>query len=104
MDIRDYPEAFQDNETKPVPCSHHCESKAIADLKIELIQLSMRVIEITKQRDDLLTAIVDARHALQFANDTPNGPIIDTIWMMHGRNETLFDFMDAAIASVKGGA
>lgn len=45
---------------------------------------------------DLLAAMIEARHALQFANDTPNGPISDTIWMMH-RPETLFDFMDAAI-------
>lgn len=57
------------------------------------------MIELAKcreQRDALLAAMIDARHAMQFANDTPNGPIADTIWMMHGF-ETLFDFMDAAI-------
>lgn len=36
------------------------------------------------------------REALQLANDTPNGPINDTIWMPHGP-ETLFDFIDAAL-------
>lgn len=55
------------------------------------------------QRDALLGKVIEARQALQFANDTPCGPINDTIWMMHGP-ETLFDFLDAAIASVKGGA
>lgn len=45
---------------------------------------------------ELMEALTEARHALQFANDTPGGPINDTIWMMH-RPETLFDFMDAAI-------
>jgi hypothetical protein len=44
----------------------------------------------------LLEALREVREALQFANDTPNGPINDTIWMMH-RPETLFDFIDAAI-------
>lgn len=50
---------------------------------------------------ELLAALIEARHALQFANDTPNGPIVDTIWMMH-RPETLFDFMDAMIAKATG--
>ena len=54
------------------------------------------------QRDALLGKVIEARQALQFANDTPCGPINDTIWMMHGP-ETLFDFLDSAIASVKGG-
>ncbi len=57
----------------------------------------------TKQRDELLAAMIEAREALQFANDSPAGGISDTIWMMH-RPETLFDFMDTAIARVKGGA
>ena len=50
---------------------------------------------------ELLAALIEARHALQLANDTPNGPIVDTIWMMH-RPETLFDFMDAMIAKARG--
>ena len=59
--------------------------------------------ELRKQRDELLAALIESRHALQFANDNPNGGISDTIWMMHGP-ETLFDFMDAAIAKAKEGA
>lgn len=50
--------------------------------------------------DDLLAArdaLREAREALQFANDSPGGGISDTIWMMH-RPETLFDFIDAALA------
>ena len=56
--------------------------------------------DVVKQRDELLAALVEAREALQFANDSPGGVAADTIWMIH-RPETLFDFMDAAIASVK---
>ena len=41
-----------------------------------------------------------ARQSLQVANDTKNGPINDTIW--HGEAETLFDFMDYAIAKAEG--
>lgn len=44
----------------------------------------------------LLKTLIEAREALQFANDSPKGPICDTIWMMH-RPETLFDFLDVAI-------
>jgi hypothetical protein len=50
---------------------------------------------------ELLEALIQARHALQLANDTPNGPINDTIWMPH-IPETLFDFMDSAIAKARG--
>lgn len=49
-----------------------------------------------KERDELLSALIEARQALQFANDAPGGGINDTIWMMH-RSETLFDFVDSAI-------
>jgi len=48
----------------------------------------------------LLAALIEARHVLQLANDTPNGPIVDTIWMMH-RPETLFDFIDSMIAKAR---
>lgn len=54
------------------------------------------------QRDELLAALKLARKSLQVANDTPDGPIRDTIW--HGPAETLFDFMDAAIEKAQGGA
>ena len=48
----------------------------------------------------MLEALKESRQALQFANDSPNGGINDTIWMMH-KPETLFDFMDAAIAAAE---
>ena len=68
----------------------------------EYIQYAALQPDYKAQRDALLGKVIEARQALQFANDTPCGPINDTIWMMHGP-ETLFDFLDAAIASVKGG-
>jgi hypothetical protein len=49
-----------------------------------------------QEREECAKVLREAREALQFSNDTPNGAITDTIWMMH-RPETLFDFMDAAI-------
>lgn len=48
------------------------------------------------QRNTLLDALREVREALQFANESPDGPIRDTIWMMH-RPETLFDFIDATL-------
>lgn len=59
--------------------------------------------ELKQQRDELLAALIQARNALQFENDCPEGGIKDTLWMMDSP-ETLFDFMDAAIAKAKGGA
>lgn len=47
-----------------------------------------------QQRDELLSALKDARATLDRANDDSE-VIIDTIW--HTPYETLFDFMDAAI-------
>jgi len=44
----------------------------------------------------LRKALVDVRHALQFANDSPNGGITGTLWMMHSP-ETVFDFIDATL-------
>lgn len=49
---------------------------------------------------ELLADMKAARQSLQVANDTKNGPINDTIW--HGEAETLFDFMDYAIAKAEG--
>lgn len=55
-------------------------------------------LEAAEARAGRLAAVLkESREALQFANDSPNSPISDTIWMMH-RPETLFDFMDAALA------
>lgn len=47
-----------------------------------------------------LEALTEIREALRVANETPNGPITDTIWMP-GRPETLFDAFDAAIAALQ---
>ena len=60
--------------------------------------------EVTSLQDinaELVDALIQSRHALQLANDMPNGPVQDTIWMPHSP-ETLFDFMDAAIAKARG--
>lgn len=38
----------------------------------------------------------ETREALQFANDSPGGPISDTIWMLH-QPQTVFDAIDEAI-------
>ena len=46
----------------------------------------------------LLDLLIKIREGLQFANDSPAGPITDTIWMMHGP-ETVFDALDALINS-----
>lgn len=46
----------------------------------------------------LRKVLIDVRHALQFANDTPVGAIGDTIWMID-EPETLFDFIDAVLAA-----
>lgn len=51
------------------------------------------------QRDDLLAAMKAARLSLQRANDGYDEIITDTIW--HTNHETLFDFMDAAIANAE---
>jgi hypothetical protein len=48
--------------------------------------------------DELLATLKDARACLEAANNTPNGPITDTIW--YGPAETLFDFIDAALEKV----
>lgn len=68
-----------------------CEAAAF---RIE--ELRARVAELALQSDALLAAMQEAREALQFANESPGGPITDTIWMMH-RPETLFDLIDAAL-------
>lgn len=46
----------------------------------------------------LLDRLIEIRESLQFANDSPAGPITDTLWMMHGP-ETVFDALDALIDS-----
>lgn len=70
--------------------------------KLAFSEAQARMLALQMQRDELLAALKAARKSLQVANDTTDGPIRDTIW--HGPAETLFDFMDAAIAKVEGGA
>lgn len=60
----------------------------------------MKLKELEAENARLRDVILQARHAMQFANDNPNGWINDTIWMMHSP-ETLFDFMDSAIDMFK---
>lgn len=81
---------------------NHLATK-VADLELALFAENQKRADVERERDQLLAALKEAREALAFANDTPGGPIIDTIWMMH-RPETLLDHLDAAIAAVKGGA
>lgn len=79
------------------------DKNRIVDPDADVLELHPRFNKVAQERDELLEALKEAREALQFANDTPGGAISDTIWMMH-RPETLFDFMDVAIAKAKGGA
>lgn len=45
---------------------------------------------------DLRAVLIEVQNALNIANEQPNGPISDTIWMP-ARPETLFDFIESAI-------
>jgi hypothetical protein len=44
----------------------------------------------------LRDALVQVRNSLQYANDTPNSGIDDTLWMMHSPN-TVFDYIDSVL-------
>lgn len=59
------------------------------------------VKELTAQRDAAIETLVKTRQALEIANEMKGGPICDTIWMPSLCSETLFDFLDAAIANCK---
>lgn len=63
-------------------------------------ELHQDVEEMREQRDRAMKVLHQSREALQFANDSPNGPITDTIWMMH-TPETLFDYMDNALNPIE---
>jgi hypothetical protein len=92
------------NARRIVACWNACEGIRTEALEHRAHLLKAHDDELatlTTQRDKLLAALIEAREALQMANETPNGPITGTIWMWH-RPETLFDFIDAAIAEVKG--
>lgn len=62
-----------------------------------LESMEKMVKQLQAERDMLLEAMSESRKALEHANELPNGPICDTIWMIEGP-ETLFDFMDSALA------
>lgn len=74
------------------------EELAWRDIQIDQLQAALSAT--VEQRDSLLEALKESLRALQIADETRNGPINDTIWMPVGP-ETLFDFMDAAIAAVE---
>lgn len=75
-------------------------AKCWGDSRIDQTIAELRRLH--KANAELLADFKEAREALQYANENPSGGISDTIWMMH-RPETLFDFMDAAIAKAKEG-
>lgn len=54
-------------------------------------------IVLERQRDQLLTSLINCRRTLEVVNEVPGGPINDTIW--YGPAETLFDYMDSVIES-----
>lgn len=93
------PRMRADNARRIAACWNACEGLSTESLERSdmLSSMNQRRRQLENQRDQLLEALKEAREALQFANDSPGGAISDTIWMMH-RPETLFDFMDAAIA------
>lgn len=98
----------RENLRRLVACWNACEGISTVRLERTVNNLhgrasaSDKLDELHAQRDELLAALKAARKSLQVANDTPDGPIRDTIW--HGPAETLFDFMDAAIEKAQGGA
>lgn len=79
-----------------------CEDKQF-DSDVEYVRAdaltakAATIAEQAAQLEALRAVIREARQALEAANVADNGPIRDTIWMP-GRPETLFDFLDAALA------
>ena len=65
-------------------------------LRDEIADLRARCEKAEKDAAYRLDTLKEVRETLEVANVTPNGPINDTIW--YSNCETLFDFMDAAIA------
>ena len=85
-----------------VACVNACKHISTESLESGLQQnLVMEARIAREQRDELLAALVATKLTLELANDTPNGPIRDTIW--YGDAETLFDFIDAALEKVGAG-
>jgi len=65
-------------------------------LRDENADLRARCEKAEKDAAYRLDTLKEVRETLEVANVTPDGPINDTIW--YSNCETLFDFMDAAIA------
>jgi len=92
-------------ETKPL-YDHAAPCARCAELEQDLLTAYRKVgtdqAKIAKAEKDAayrLDTLKEVREALGVANVTPNGPINDTIW--YSNCETLFDFMDAAIAKAR---
>lgn len=58
-----------------------------------------RYSAMSNQLIKLQQSLIDIRHSLQFANDSPNAGINDTLWMMHSP-ETIFDAFDSALENL----
>lgn len=74
---------------------------AAATLATQPARPSTELLSLRAEAEALRNALQDVREALHLENEKLRGPICDTIWMPHGA-ETLFDFLDAAIAATKG--
>lgn len=72
--------------------------KTIEVSESALESLKAMAKKLQEERDMLLAAMKDSRETLQRVNDQQGYSLIcDTIW--HTPTETLFDFMDCAIAA-----
>ena len=97
-----------DFQTSPDSRDDECPAcKILTDAAAEHDDLERRLREAEGRLHDVAThcanvefALREVRESLQFANDSPGGPITDTIWMMH-RPETLFDFIDSTLQPPK---
>lgn len=70
---------------------------AIVD-EVEKLFVSPRAADAPSEPSELRAALIAVREALQHANDSHNGGIVDTLWMLNGP-ETVFDFIDTALES-----
>ena len=88
------------NTVRDIALNHHHTEQLRARLAHVLVPHLKRIAKLESVQGVLLGALKEARQALQAANDTPAGPIRDTIWMID-TPETLFDFMDSTLAAVQ---
>ena len=90
------------NPAGDIPAVMHSAAAHIEDLVRRLREVEGRLHDVATHCANVEFALREVRESLQFANDSPGGPITDTIWMMH-RPETLFDFIDSTLQSPKNG-